>query len=292
MSSMSAVAMHVNHTPTAKSLVKVLDGVAGAASDMYISDLTLDSRAVTPGSMFIAIQGLKDHGLNHAAEAIANGARVILFEPAANTVVPKSNEAVSVIAVPQLGKLLGGIADRFFDSPSASLRIAGVTGTNGKTTSAYLLPAALARLGLPSAYAGTLGYGHIDALQTSAHTTPDCITVHRQLASMRDAGDLCVGMEISSHALDQDRINGVRLHSALFTNLTRDHLDYHGTLEAYGAAKESLFYRAGLQYCAINAGDAFGRQMIARLLQHSARAPLTAYATDDANRRLGDRQLF
>jgi UDP-N-acetylmuramoyl-L-alanyl-D-glutamate--2,6-diaminopimelate ligase len=127
---------------------------------------------------------------------------------------------------------LGAIADRFFDEPSRAVRVLGVTGTNGKTTTAHVIAAALQQLGEQSAYAGTLGVGQIGALRPSLYTTPDCITVHRELAELRDAGVRFLGMEVSSHALDQHRVNGVRFEAAVFTNLTRDHLDYHGTLEA------------------------------------------------------------
>jgi UDP-N-acetylmuramoyl-L-alanyl-D-glutamate--2,6-diaminopimelate ligase len=290
---MPAAAMHIYHPSPTKSLRQLLDGVtAVTVPDITVSDITLDSRAVTAGAAFIAVPGLRNHGLDYAAQAIANGATVIVYEPVSNAPVLDASASVVSVAVPNLSNIIGAMSDRFFDSPSAQMKVVGVTGTNGKTTSAYLLPAALAKLERSAGYAGTLGYGHIEALQHSAHTTADCVTVHRQLAAMRDAGDTYVGMEISSHALDQGRIDGVRLHSALFTNLTRDHLDYHGTLEAYGAAKERLFHRESLQHCAINAGDGFGRDLIARLMKKNVPVPITAYATTDVYRKLGNRQLF
>jgi UDP-N-acetylmuramoyl-L-alanyl-D-glutamate--2,6-diaminopimelate ligase len=290
-------AMAIKQSPpqtrrTPKSVRQLLGALVDfAVVDVHVDDLTLDSRAVTPGAAFIALPGIRNHGLAFASQAIANGATVMLYEPSEHHAPPSSTQCVC-IAVQDLKKKIGEIADRFFDSPSAAMQVVGVTGTNGKTTSAYLLPAALETLDRPAGYAGTLGYGRINALHTSEHTTSDCITVHRQLASMRDAGDALVGMEVSSHALDQGRIDGVRVHSALFTNLTRDHLDYHGTLAAYGAAKERLFYREGLQHCVINAGDDFGRELIGRLMSQSKRALVTAYATNDAHRLLGDQQLF
>jgi len=285
-------AMQSHHTPYSKSLRALLEGLTSVVPDVPVADITLDSRAVTMGAAFIAVPGLRNHGLAFASQAIALGASTILYEPAPDVPMPIANANVTWVAVPNLTKTIGIIADRFFDSPSAAMRVVGVTGTNGKTTSAYLLPAALALLGRSAGYAGTLGYGPIDKLKVSAHTTADCITVHRQLASMRDAGHANVSMEVSSHALAQGRIDGVRMHSALFTNLTRDHLDYHGTLQAYGAAKEKLFYREELQHSAINASDTFGREMIARLMKHATRAPVTAYATGTVHRLLGDTQLF
>lgn len=289
---MSHAIMPLTIAPSTKSLRQLLEGLCDVrVSEIAVSDITLDSRATTPGSMFIAVPGARTHGLAHAEQAVANGATVVAYEPSLEVGAPLSLGAATLIPIPGLSKLMGALADRFFDSPSASVQVLGVTGTNGKTTSAYLLPTALSKLGHRAGYAGTLGYGHIDSLKVSGYTTADCITVQRQLADMRDAGDKFVGMEVSSHALDQGRIDGVRVHSALFTNLTRDHLDYHGTFEAYGAAKESLFHRAELQHGAINVGDAFGREMIVRL-QRATCARFTAFATSPQQRDLGHRQLF
>src|SRR5690606_35861633 len=165
------------------------------------------------------------------------------------------------LAIPSLTVLLGTVADRFFGEPSKSVSVAAVTGTNGKTTSAYVIAQAFAKLGQTAAYAGTLGYGLVDAIKPGTHTTPDAVTVHRQLAELRDGGCRHLGIEVSSHALDQHRVAGVRFHTALFTNLTHDHLDYHGTLEAYGAAKARLFDWPELRHAVLNVDDAFGRTL-------------------------------
>jgi UDP-N-acetylmuramoyl-L-alanyl-D-glutamate--2,6-diaminopimelate ligase len=153
------------------------------------------------------------------------------------------------------------------------LRIVGITGTNGKTTCAYLLAQCLEHLKSNAAYIGTLGWGRFGALEMGAHTTPDVVTVHRQLAALRAAGVREVAMEVSSHALDQGRVDGVRFHAAAFTNLTRDHLDYHGSMQAYGAAKARLFAFTDLQQAIINIGDSFGRELARG---HGSRTPLTA----------------
>jgi UDP-N-acetylmuramoyl-L-alanyl-D-glutamate--2,6-diaminopimelate ligase len=172
-----------------------------------------------------------------------------------------------------LSEHAGVIADRFFGAPSAALTVAGITGTNGKTTCAYLLAQCLDKLGSQAAYVGTIGWGRIAALEPAALTTPDVVTLHRVLASLRASGVREVAMEVSSQALDQDRTAGVRLHSAAFTNLSRDHLDYHETMAAYGAAKARLFDAPDLQHIVINVGDDFGR----RLAQsYDGRVPLTA----------------
>ncbi len=132
--------------------------------------------------------------------------------------------------MPELGERIGLIADRFFGAPSQALTVAGITGTNGKTTCAWLLAQALEHCRRPAAYMGTLGYGRPPQVTPTLHTTSDAVTVQRHLAQLRDLGAECVCMEVSSHALDQARVNGVRFNTAVFTNLTRDHLDYHGTM--------------------------------------------------------------
>jgi UDP-N-acetylmuramoyl-L-alanyl-D-glutamate--2,6-diaminopimelate ligase len=233
--------------------------------DVEITDLTLDSRSVRPGAAFVALPGSRTHGIEFADQAVDAGARAILWEPVEGIVAPRVPNTVAVVAVPQLTRWLGAIADWFFDAPSAAVRVVGVTGTNGKTTTAHVIAAALQQSNVTSAYAGTLGYGRVGALHSGSLTTPDCITVHRQLAELRDEGVRCLGMEVSSHALDQSRVNGVRFDTGVFTNLTRDHLDYHGTLAAYGEAKARLFARPSLRTSIINVDDAFGRELAARV---------------------------
>jgi UDP-N-acetylmuramoyl-L-alanyl-D-glutamate--2,6-diaminopimelate ligase len=172
---------------------------------------------------------------------------------------------VPEIAVPQLSKRAGEIAARFHGHPSERMFCTGVTGTDGKTSTAYLIAQALDRLKLPCAYIGTIGSGRIGHLQSATHTTPDAVNLQKQLAALRDDGAQALAMEVSSHALDQDRIAGMHFDVAVLTNLTRDHLDYHGTLEAYAAAKLRLFTRADLDAVVINRDDATGREWIAGL---------------------------
>src|SRR5438874_234651 len=176
-----------------------------------------------------------------------------------------------VAAVPKLGERAGLIADRFFGAPSQQLTVAGITGTNGKTTCAWLLAQALQHCRRRCAYIGTLGVGMPAQLTPTLHTTSDAVSIHRQLAALRSLGAECVSMEVSSHALDQGRVNGVRFNTAAFTNLTRDHLDYHGTMEAYGAAKARLLALPGLAHRVINVDDPFG----ARLAEEGSTASLT-----------------
>jgi len=240
----------------------VADWVA-APTGLTVSDLTLDSRATVPGALFLACRGRTHHGLSFAPEAVALGARAVLYEPddAAATAPPALGANVFVAPVPALTDRAGLIADRFFGAPSQRLTVAGITGTNGKTTCAWLLAQALQRCRRPCGYLGTLGAGIPPRVTPMPHTTPDAVTVHRLLAALAAAGAECVSMEVSSHALDQGRVNGVRFHTAAFTNLTRDHLDYHGTMEHYGAAKARLFAWPGLGCRIINFDDPFGAEL-------------------------------
>jgi UDP-N-acetylmuramoyl-L-alanyl-D-glutamate--2,6-diaminopimelate ligase len=268
-------------------LTWLFDGIATLpANDAQVNDLAIDSREVHAGSLFFALHGQRSHGLQFAAEAARRGASVVLWDP--TDASPEGTGAVenaltanaAVFAAPVAGlrQLLGRIADRFFGWPSANLRIVGITGTNGKTTCAYLLAQCLQRVNSEAGFIGTIGWGRIGALETAsgrrdAHTTPDVVSVHRRLSALRAQGVRDVAMEVSSHALDQGRVDGVRFHCAAFTNLTRDHLDYHASMENYGAAKARLFAVPDLQQLVINIGDAFGREF-AR--SYAGRVPLTA----------------
>jgi UDP-N-acetylmuramoyl-L-alanyl-D-glutamate--2,6-diaminopimelate ligase len=245
----------------AQSLRGLLAGLAELPRDVAVSDVTQDSRAARAGSAFLAVRGTKEHGLAHAPQAVANGARAVLWEPAPVAVVPDLPSDIVVAPVDHLREHASAIAGRFFGSPSAALSVAGITGTNGKTTCAYLLAQALEVAGRPAAYMGTIGTGRPGELVASSLTTGDAVTVQRRLAELRAGGAANVAMEVSSHALDQSRVAAVRFRTAAFTNLTRDHLDYHGTMDSYGAAKARLFSLDGLESRVINVDDAFGRQL-------------------------------
>jgi UDP-N-acetylmuramoyl-L-alanyl-D-glutamate--2,6-diaminopimelate ligase len=255
-------------------LTWLLDGIAAVpANEAQVADLALDSREVRAGHLFFALRGRRSHGLEFAAEAAARGACAVLWEPGPNVEAPVFPQTLFAAPVEDLHKLVGRIADRFFERPSAYLSVIGITGTNGKTTCAYLAAQCLERLGHEAAYVGTIGWGRVGALDTASHTTPDAVSVHRMLARLKAQGVRAVAMEVSSHALDQGRVDGVRFHSAAFTNLSRDHLDYHPSMQAYGEAKERLFRAPDLQCVVVNVGDAFGHRLALRL---SGRTPLTA----------------
>lgn len=221
-------------------LAELLPGIRPLPA-LGVEGIASDSRAVRPGDLFLAVPGGSGHGMDYAAAAAANGAVAIAADPAGLTGEPVTAD-VPVVMVPGLKALLGSIADRFFDSPSAAIDVVGVTGTNGKTTVAWLLAESARQLGQTAGYLGTLGAGIAGSgLSGGRLTTPDTIDIHASLARFRDEGAALAAMEVSSHALDQNRAAGVRFAAALFTNLSRDHLDYHGSMEAYFAAKAKLF---------------------------------------------------
>ena len=276
-------------TSAGRPLAALLEGLVPAATigaidrKTLIDDIGLDSRTLGRGALFLACRGRRTHGLRSASEAIARGARAIAYEPTdeidtALIAQLRTSAAVELIAVPELSAQASRIADRFFAAPSRALQIAGITGTNGKTTTAWLVASALQAVGSRGAYMGTLGVGEPPAgVIAGEYTTADAVTVQRQLAAVRAGGAQCVAMEVSSHALDQHRVDAVNFRVAAFTNLTRDHLDYHGTMAAYGAAKARLFAMPELGACVINVDDAFGLQLAERQV---ARIPTWLIARD------------
>lgn len=243
------------------SLQALLEGLAHPLHDVRIADLTQDSRTATRGCAFIASHTHGRHGLTFVDDAIARGAVAVLWEPEPGMTEPTLPADVVGYAIPELGRRVGQLADRFFRNPSGEVRLAGITGTNGKTTTAYLLAQASEFVGKRSAYLGTIGFGRPGSIVATAMTTPDCVTLHRRIAEARDDEAETMALEISSHALDQRRHDGVTFDTAVLTNLSHDHLDYHGTLEAYGEAKTRLFQAPGLQRCVINLRDPFGRRL-------------------------------
>ncbi len=246
-------------------LRRLLPGLVPEPPEVDVVDLATHSDAVVPGGLFLACAGARAHGLAYLPQALRHAPRAVAWEPGSGIAVPALPRDVVSLPVPGLGRRLGAMANEFFARPSTALEVIGITGTNGKTTVAWLLVQALAHLGRRAGYLGTLGYGLGTAVTPDALTTPDCITVHRRLRELADRGAAAVAMEISSHALDQGRVDGVAFRIAAFTNLSRDHLDYHGDLDGYGRAKARLFLEHAPGSAVINVGDAFGRELAARL---------------------------
>lgn len=221
-----------------------------------VSRLTTDSRAVRPGDTFVAYPGAATDGRRFIPQAIANGANAILWEPHGFAWNP--DWTLPNLPLPDLRAQAGALADTVYGQPSDKLWMIGVTGTNGKTSCSTWLATALAAQGRKCGLIGTLGNGYPGALEPSANTTPDAIRVHGLLADFLSQSAQAVAMEVSSHALAQGRVQAVRFDIALFTNLSRDHLDYHGEMAHYAAAKRKLFDTRDLKYAILNLDDAYG----------------------------------
>lgn len=223
-----------------------------------------DSRRVLPGDVFLACPGLHSDGRDYIQAALAKGAAAVLWDDADGFAWNPLWQAPN-LAVPNLRERIGMLAAEVYGHPSRALRVIGITGTNGKTSISHWLAQAFSLLGQKAALIGTVGNGFYGELTETTHTTPDPVTVQQKLAEYRRQGAHVVTMEVSSHSLDQGRVNGVDFATAVLTNLTRDHLDYHGSMEAYGESKKKLFFWEGLQHAVINADDAFGRQLAAEI---------------------------
>ena len=243
-------------------LAELLPDVDGVPADLVVSGLVQDSREVAPGDAFVAIAGFGAHGLGFVDAAKARGAAAILFEPPAPEDLPAPADA---IAVPGLRARMGEMAHRFHGRATESMTVVGVTGTNGKTSTVQLIAQAWSLRGITAATIGTLGAGLYGQVEPTGFTTPLVLRLHALIAGLRDKGASALAMEVSSHALDQGRVDAVRFDIGVFTNLTRDHLDYHGTMAAYGAAKARLFGWPGLKSAVVNLDDEYGRQLFAAL---------------------------
>jgi len=231
--------------------------VANAAS-VEIADLAYDSRAVTPGALFFCVPGARVDGHDLAADAVAAGAAAIVVERKVDGGVPQ-------VLVPSVRAAMPVAAVEFFGDPSRELEIAAVTGTNGKTTTAFLLCAILDAAGRRPALLTNIERRVGGELLPTGLNTPEAIDLQRLLRAMVDAGDRSLAMEATSIAASQGRLRGTRFAVLVFTNLTQDHLDFHGTMEEYFAAKRGLFEQA--EHAVVNVGDEWGRRLAAELPQ-------------------------
>ena len=247
-----------------------------ASRDPSIRELTLDSRNVRPGDLFLAVPGTRMDGREHIADALKRGAAAVAYEAEGATVLPITE--VPLIPVKGLAAQLSDIAGRFYGEPSRLLDLVGVTGTNGKTSVTQLVAQALDLLGQHCGLIGTLGTGFYGALQSGRLTTPDPIAVQATLNDLKKAGAKAVAMEVSSHALDQGRVAALAFDIAVMTNLSRDHLDYHGSMQAYEDAKTRLFGWPNLRCRVVNLDDDFGR----RLAAEQGESRLISYSLKDS----------
>ena len=244
------------------ALKELLDGIADAP-EIEVSGISSDSRKLAPGDVFFALVGASGHGLDFVGEALEAGVQAVVWDSSADVVAP-DHPSVPMIPAVGLTAHIGEIANRYFDAPSESIKVAGVTGTNGKTTVSFLVAQCMQMLGNTCAYLGTLGFGIGDLDSDGEMTTPACIDLHEKLAAFRDDGAGYAAIEVSSHALQQDRINGVHFDSAIFTNLSRDHIDYHGSMRAYGETKARLFLDHDIEHRIICMDSDFGCELADR----------------------------
>ena len=244
----------------------LLEAPGEQSMEVPVTDIGIDSRRVARGGLFLACQGLRSHGLDYLDAALAAGCAAVAWEPAAGRAAPSLPAGVAGLAVPGLSRMLGELGDRFFRAPSAELSVSAITGTNGKTSVAFLLAQALQRLGERAGYIGTLGWGVPgSSLAHSPLTTPAVIDLHRELRALRDAGATQAVIEASSHGLDQGRLDGLRLSVGAITNISRDHLDYHRDYAAYAEAKSRLFTDCRPDTAVVNIGDQGVRELAAGL---------------------------
>ena len=262
--------------------------------NVHITRLVTDSRAVQHGDTFVAYPGEKADGRKFIAQAIVQGANAVIYEKLVSGHPREAqhfvwNDAWQIpsLAVADLRYKAGWLADTVYGAPSEKLWVIGITGTNGKTSTSHWIAHALNDAGKKCALIGTLGNGFIEELQASANTTPDAVCVHGLLADYLHADAQVVAMEVSSHALAQGRVNGMCFDVALLTNLSRDHLDYHGDMENYAASKRRLFDWESLKYVVLNLDDTYGVELAGELRDDGVE--VVGYGLSDAALRLAER---
>ena len=240
-------------------LSELLQGFAVVENDRVITGLALDSRQVKPGNAFIAVAGVEKHGLNYAQQAIELGATVIIYEtPVADEMLDGLSN-VLLVGIRGLGLITGFVAARYYGDPTKKLNVIGITGTNGKTSCSHFLAQVLADCGI----IGTLGWGETGKLLQIINTTPDALFMQKVMAEFVGQKKQAVAIEVSSHGLEHGRVNGVQFKGVVFTNMSRDHLDFHGSMQAYLQAKLALFEKPGVEFAVINLDDQYCEQIIA-----------------------------
>lgn len=242
------------------TLAELLKDIA-VAPETLLTGISDDSRKLRAGNVFLACQGATSHGLAYLDQALAANVAAVVFDSATGTGV---DSGVPMIAVDGLANRLGEIANRWFDSPSEQVQVTGVTGTNGKTTVAYLIQQCMHGLEHQCGYVGTLGSGLAGITGGGSMTTPPCIELHEILAGFRDQGARHAAIEVSSHALEQNRVDGVHFDAGIFTNLSRDHIDYHGSMRSYFESKAGLFLDRSVSHRVVSLDTEFGAELADR----------------------------
>ncbi|MBI4205893.1 MAG: UDP-N-acetylmuramoyl-L-alanyl-D-glutamate--2,6-diaminopimelate ligase [Betaproteobacteria bacterium] len=260
-----------------------------AIDELSVKRLATDSRQVKPGDTFLAFPGELRDGREYIAQALANGAASVLWEK--RDFAWDSGWRVPNLGVAHLRRRAGEIASHVYGRPSAKLWVIGVTGTNGKTSCSQWIAQSLTRVGRKCAVIGTLGSGFPGTLETTENTTPDAVWLHATLGRFVRKGARAAAMEASSHGLVQHRLSGIEFDAALLTNLSRDHLDYHGTMRSYRAAKARLFDWPTLKWAVLNLDDKFGAELVARMRRPSLNVLSYGFSRVGPSRTAGSRLL-
>ena len=255
------MSMPAEHMTSRTTIAELLQGIAEAPA-LPVYGIASDSRKIEEGFLFLAVQGMTSHGLDFLDQVIAAGACAVAWD--ASTGTAPANAEIPAIAVPDLAGKLGEIANRYYDRPSERLGVVGITGTNGKTTIAWMIAQAYELLGEPCGYLGTLGCGVGEVRDSGGMTTPPVIELHGCLADIAEQGARRAAIEVSSHALAQRRVDGVRFDTALFTNMSRDHLDFHTDMRDYFESKARLFTDCEPVHRVVNIDSDYGLQLATR----------------------------
>ncbi len=276
------------------NLIKGMDYIGdlpqGDLPDIELLGIAMDSRKVSDGFVFMACAGHRSHGLDYIEQAVSQGAVVVLAEITAQWLPEKIQQlsktiSCPIIAMTGLTEYASKIAGRFYQHPSRDFPVIGITGTNGKTSCSQFIAQAFSGI-RKVAVLGTVGNGFINDLQPTTHTTPDPVSLQSFLFDMREQGAEAVAMEVSSHALKQCRVADIDFDLAVLTNFSRDHLDYHGTMEEYAKAKSLLFKMSSLKAALINADDDLGIKLIRELGNTPLR--IVAYGIDSVDKQQVD----
>lgn len=253
--------MSLNQTSHHVSLADLLKDFSDVPDHLNIDvgGMQLDSRKVSQGDLFIVQEADPALAERYIRDALSLGACAVLIDETLS--IDQEIDHSKIILVAELKHLIGTLADRFYKAPSQRVSVIGVTGTNGKTSVSNYAASLMSSAGIRSGVIGTLGYGMVgQALTETGYTTPDVVSVHQHLAELEVAGAECVVMEVSSHGLEQGRVDQVQFEGAVFTNLSREHLDYHGSMDQYAAAKCKLFEGRSLKFAVLNGDDQYVEQ--------------------------------
>lgn len=282
-------AVRIRDSGFRKNASAALQSTLSAIVDLGVKRLVTDSRQVKSGDTFLAYPGEVSDGRNFIVQALANGAASVLWESRGYTWNPAWR--TPNLGVAELRRRAGEIASNLYGRPSAKLWVIGVTGTNGKTSCSHWIAQSLTRTGRKCAVIGTLGSGFPGALETTLNTTPDAVWLHGALDEFVRGGARAVSMEVSSHGIEQHRLAGIELDVALLTNVSRDHLDYHGTMRRYRAAKARLFRWSSLTYAVLNLDDKFGAEMVSRVRRSNTSVVGYGFTRVRSPRASGSRML-